>query len=446
MRKVFGVFILFYYALSAQLILAQQIQPVTVYYQPTPYPASINAIIPDSAKHFSDGWLLTDENWNPIPINGSYMQQGYWLYVGGSNSHYRYLSYLKFNLTGLPQHVDLAYFWLYPGLISSPWVGSPYAVCPNLSTWDSLSNREAILALNQCAGWYPTPGANNWAGFWASGTGVYDWLNWYNKWQNRTLANNGVMIFSQNLTQDLNAFYSSSYNDCQAYAYADYLRPILQLTFTPTLELKMPLKGLQSPKKLSWLVTTEAGGYDCLGHVPDGSNDPWPDPYHSDSTGPGNYFSIDFSWKNEDANKAEVFSENDNIPVLAAASGKVIIPSDSGPDFPNGNYIVIDHDSDGNISTGFTTRYLHLKTILVPNNANVTQGAMLGYMGNTGRSNGTHLHFGVRYNGSGASTVPQLAKVVMDGWLLKSFQTECAVDPTTGIPTEKIRYYQSSNY
>lgn len=55
-----------------------------------------------------------------------------------------------------------------------------------------------------------------------------------------------------------------------------------------------------------------------------------------------------------------------------------------------------------------------------------------------------HLHFGVRYNNSGYSTVPQLAKVVMDSRILKSYQTECAVN-VNGTPTDWIRYYRSSN-
>mgnify|MGYP001612999783 FL=1 len=363
--------------------------------------------------------------------------------IGGSGGDNEWM-YLKFDLTGLPQNVDWAYLWLMPYAVPSQFASVPYGACRVTGSWDLSMTWGTQPGRDNCYGPYSAPTPYSWSGFWMSVAGGPDW---YDAWKNEVLANNGVMLFPLAANNNFDAFYSTLYNSYATDPYADARRPILQLTFTPTLELKMPLRGLRGPEKLSWLVTTEVGGYDCLGHVADGSNDPWPDPYHSDSTGPGNYFSIDFSWKSQDANKVQVYSESDNIPVLAAAGGRAIIPSDSGPTFPNGNYIVIDHDSDGNISTGFTTRYLHLKTIVVSNNASVAQGALLGYMGNTGtESNGTHLHFGVRYNGSGRSTIPELAKVVMDGWLLKSFQTECAVDAATGIPTGKIRYYQSFNY
>jgi len=288
-------------------------------------------------------------------------------------------------------------------------------------------------SLGTCYGWYAAPIARSWSGFWLSGTGAPDW---YNQWMNGTLVNNGVMLFPQASNNNFDAFYSTLYNSYPTDPYADARRPILQLDFTPTLVLKMPLKGLQGPEKLSWLVTTEAGGYDCLGKPPF-----WPDPAHQGD----NYFSIDFSWENKDANGVQTYSSEDNIPVLAAADGiATTFPLGQPNAIPdNGNFVVVTHGT-----TGFTTRYLHLRTFAVPNNASVsvTQGTLLGYMGNTGISTGVHLHFGVRYNGSGASTIPELAKVVMDGQLLKSYQTECSVDSTTGNPTTKMRYYPSSNY
>ena len=67
-----------------------------------------------------------------------------------------------------------------------------------------------------------------------------------------------------------------------------------------------------------------------------------------------------------------------------AAALKVFQPgSDSGP---NGNYVKIRHED------GTTTMYLHLDTVSVSTGAIVTQGQQIGTLGNTGRSDGPHLH------------------------------------------------------
>jgi murein DD-endopeptidase MepM/ murein hydrolase activator NlpD len=76
---------------------------------------------------------------------------------------------------------------------------------------------------------------------------------------------------------------------------------------------------------------------------------------------------------------------------------------------------------------------------LVTLGQSVVQGqTVLGYMGRTGKTDGPHLHFGVRFGGSGGADT-SARNAVMSGWLLKSFQTECASDGTTWK-----RYYLSS--
>ncbi|MBP7876172.1 M23 family metallopeptidase [Candidatus Woesebacteria bacterium] len=78
-------------------------------------------------------------------------------------------------------------------------------------------------------------------------------------------------------------------------------------------------------------------------------------------------------------------------PVLAADSGVVVSAGWDGSGY--GNKIMIDH-LNGNV-----TLYGHLSLIQVQVGQRVNRGDVIGQMGNTGRSTGTHLHFEVRQGG-----------------------------------------------
>ena len=79
-----------------------------------------------------------------------------------------------------------------------------------------------------------------------------------------------------------------------------------------------------------------------------------------------------------------------NTPVYASRKGKVIFAGYSGG---YGNLVIVRHDK------GYTTYYGHLNSITTKTGATVGVGVMIGRMGSTGRSTGSHLHFEVRRNG-----------------------------------------------
>ena len=79
-----------------------------------------------------------------------------------------------------------------------------------------------------------------------------------------------------------------------------------------------------------------------------------------------------------------------NTPILASASGKVLIAKQGGWNGGYGSYVVISHPN------GMQTLYAHLNSVSVAVGQNVSQGAVIGKMGSTGRSTGSHLHFEVR--------------------------------------------------
>jgi len=81
-------------------------------------------------------------------------------------------------------------------------------------------------------------------------------------------------------------------------------------------------------------------------------------------------------------------------PVRATANGTVIAVGTSG-NF--GKRIMIYHGMDGKGNT-YVTVYAHLSEFKVEVGQKVDQGDLIGLMGNTGVSTGTHLHYEVRVN------------------------------------------------
>lgn len=76
--------------------------------------------------------------------------------------------------------------------------------------------------------------------------------------------------------------------------------------------------------------------------------------------------------------------------VIAPADGEVAAASYHG-DY--GNLVVIDH------GFGITTRYAHLSRYAVRPGQTVERGQTIGYVGSTGRSTNSHLHYEVLVNG-----------------------------------------------
>ncbi len=83
--------------------------------------------------------------------------------------------------------------------------------------------------------------------------------------------------------------------------------------------------------------------------------------------------------------------------VVAAQTGKVIVASGNGAyNGGYGNYVIIDHGTKAGVR--YTTVYAHLKSVSVKKGDTVVKGQKIGYMGSTGWSTGTHLHFEIRKN------------------------------------------------
>ena len=81
----------------------------------------------------------------------------------------------------------------------------------------------------------------------------------------------------------------------------------------------------------------------------------------------------------------------EGTPIYASRSGTVTIARYSNS---AGFYVTINHGD------GFSSVYMHMTNYVVSVGQKVSQGQLIGYMGSTGISTGSHLHFGIAYNGT----------------------------------------------
>ncbi|MES2445483.1 MAG: M23 family metallopeptidase [Pseudomonadota bacterium] len=86
-------------------------------------------------------------------------------------------------------------------------------------------------------------------------------------------------------------------------------------------------------------------------------------------------------------------------PIYATADG---IVGRAGVSGGYGNMVEVNH------GRGIQTRYGHMSKILVEPNTRVRRGQMIGLMGSTGRSTGSHLHYEVRVDGKAVNPIPFL--------------------------------------
>jgi murein DD-endopeptidase MepM/ murein hydrolase activator NlpD len=106
-------------------------------------------------------------------------------------------------------------------------------------------------------------------------------------------------------------------------------------------------------------------------------------------------------------------------PVYAASDGVVI---GAAPNGGYGNWIRIDHQ--GKLSTV----YGHLSSFApgIQEGARVSQGELIGFVGNTGRSTGAHLHFEILSNGKAVDPLayPELKRPQLRGADLERFRKQ----------------------
>lgn len=110
------------------------------------------------------------------------------------------------------------------------------------------------------------------------------------------------------------------------------------------------------------------------------------------------YISCYFGWdydlgrwhKGIDIGDAGIYGDS----ILASKGGTVIVAESSYiPGYSYGMYVVVDHGG------GYTSTYAHMSGVNVYVGQEVAQGDVLGFVGNTGYSFGSHLHFEIRVDG-----------------------------------------------
>jgi murein DD-endopeptidase MepM/ murein hydrolase activator NlpD len=115
------------------------------------------------------------------------------------------------------------------------------------------------------------------------------------------------------------------------------------------------------------------------------------------------------------------FAAPPGTPIFAAGGGRVEAAGRNGG---YGNYVRIRHNG------AYATAYAHMSRIAdgIRDDAQVSQGQIIGYVGSTGSSTGPHLHYEIIYQGEQVNplSVRQAALDQLQGEQLASFQREVA--------------------
>lgn len=96
-----------------------------------------------------------------------------------------------------------------------------------------------------------------------------------------------------------------------------------------------------------------------------------------------------FAWYHQGIDVA-----NRSAPGIAAADAGTVVVAGWPDNYGYGNRVVVDH---GN---GYRSLYAHLSNIYVSVGDTVSRGQLIGQMGSTGRSTGTHLHLEIHFKGA----------------------------------------------
>lgn len=110
-----------------------------------------------------------------------------------------------------------------------------------------------------------------------------------------------------------------------------------------------------------------------------------------------------YGWRTDPFTKARRrhkgmdFTAPTGTPVYATSDGTVTRVSSRSPGF--GKHILLNH------GFGYETLYAHLDDYNVKYRQKVKRGDVIGYVGNTGRSTGPHLHYEVRKDGASINPI-----------------------------------------
>ncbi len=86
------------------------------------------------------------------------------------------------------------------------------------------------------------------------------------------------------------------------------------------------------------------------------------------------------------------FAAPQGTPIYASADGTIKIAGNNGNGY--GNYVVVNH------GYGYETLYGHMVKVKAKPGQKVKRGEVIGWVGNTGKSTGPHLHYEVHKNGN----------------------------------------------